>query len=41
MQQIKGMTTLLTIVAILGWFALAGQFYLIIQNSVTSIAEAL
>jgi hypothetical protein len=35
------MRSLLTIVAILGWFALAGQFYLIIENRVASIPETI
>jgi hypothetical protein len=33
--------TLLTIVAILDWFALAGQFYLILENRAASIFETI
>src|SRR5438046_1530815 len=33
--------TFLTIVAILDWFALAGQFYLILENRVASIPETI
>ena len=39
MQQRKGMRLLLIILCVLGWFALAGQFYLIIKNRTTTIPE--
>jgi len=35
------MNALLTLVAILGWFALSLQFYLILKNRVTSIPETI
>ena len=39
MQRRKGMRLLLIILCILGWFALAAQFYLIIKNRTTTISE--
>lgn len=39
MQQEKGMRPLLTIMIALGWFAIMAQFYLIIENRITSIPE--
>jgi hypothetical protein len=39
MQDKKGAKLLLAAICLLGWFALTGQFYLIILNRVTSIPE--
>ena len=41
MQQRKRMKLLLIILCILGWFALTGQFYLIIKNRTTSVPETI
>lgn len=41
MQNRKGMKLFLTILCVLGWFALAGQFYLIIKNRTASVAETI
>ena len=41
MQQRKRMKLLLIIFCILGWFALKGQFYLIIKNRTTSVPETI
>jgi hypothetical protein len=41
MQYRKGTKLLLTILCILGWFALTAQFCLIIKNRVTSIPETI
>ncbi len=40
-QQAKGKKLLLSLIIILGWFALIAQFYLIIENRVTSIPETI
>jgi hypothetical protein len=41
MRNRKGAKLLLIILHLLGWFALAGQFYLIIKNRTTSVAETI
>ncbi|HEY5406898.1 MAG TPA: Pr6Pr family membrane protein [Ginsengibacter sp.] len=41
MQYRKGAKLLLTVISLLGWFALIVQFYLIISNRVTSIPETI
>lgn len=41
MQYRKGAKFLLIIISLLGWFALIGQFYLIIINRVTSVPETI
>jgi hypothetical protein len=41
MRYRKGGKLLLTLLCILGWFALTGQFYLIIKNRITSIPETI
>jgi len=39
MQYKRGAKLLLAAICLLGWFALVGQFYLIILNRITSIPE--
>ena len=41
MRYGKGGKLLLILLCILGWFALTGQFYLIIKNRITSIPETI
>jgi len=41
MKQENGMRLLLGILSLFGWFALVAQFYLIIENRVTSVPETI